>query len=176
MFYFLTSGQVFDPDQLKVPLLLVATFKIYSTNDGGLWTLLWLAIVSPAFISTANWSLPLSKSHLDRDVIQIIRALNRIFLLSTAYASLDSQWRLSEHLYFILAPFCWLVDPEWNEKYIIEWLGYILYVALHLSTLSVALFPHQLGKATAFPLAPKTANERMKRMTWLPPSRAADNR
>ena len=32
---------------------------------------------------------------------------------------------------------------------------------------------HQYGKSTAFPLAPNTANERMKRMTWLPPSSAA---
>jgi hypothetical protein len=50
----------------------------------------------------------------------------------------------------------------------------VCYVDLHLSALSVAGFPHHVGKGIAVPLAPKTAKESMNKITWLPPSRAAD--
>lgn len=35
---------------------------------------------------------------------------------------------------------------------------------------------HQFGKSIAFPLAPNTAKLRMNKITWLPPSSAADVR
>ena len=42
---------------------------------------------------------------------------------------------------------------------------FIYQVDLHLSTLNVALLPHHTGKGCSIPLAPKTAKERMKRIT-----------
>ncbi len=48
--------------------------------------------------------------------------------------------------------------------------------ALLINQICTARVTHQLGKSTAFPLAPKTAKLSMKRMIWLPPSSAAESR
>ena len=63
------------------------------------------------------------------------------------------------------------LPPAFKKK---RWM--LRYVDLHLSTLSVAGFPHHDGKGIAVPLAPKTAKESMNKITWLPPSRAADSK